>query len=350
MTDNASGHPALRHLPQLADWNDLAIRPTLSGDLTGLPVEHGIPIATDHSAHAIQADPVTAALAHACEDALQNASRARRVLLRNTTDYIARVIRTAFPSAAVITVNTDAKELWEVFDANGNTLWYAAASVGSALHYGLVAAIDDRLMDAIPYGGLVEAGWQTTRDGEPFRIVHLSVGDVTQRGTAMTDFPASRAHGSIKAEYVPGGTPAFEINGLDDECIRETRDRIRAAIVNSGLEWEPGQMQIDAHWTVASGYSADLALACTALAAAGAIDPAALNRVALIGELGLDGRVRPVPDVNGAVRSAIASGCTTAVIADDDLSAIDVAGIGIYGVENLSEAVVALRGFDRANS
>jgi hypothetical protein len=139
-----------------------------------------------------------------------------------------------------------------------------------------------------------------------------------QPGAATTNFPASRSHGSIHAEYTPGGTPAFELDGLDDECIRETRDRIRAAIVNSDLEWAPGRMRITAHWTVTSGYSADLALACTALAAAGAIDPAALDGVALIGELGLDGRVRPVRNITAAVRMAQAAGYLKFIVAADD--------------------------------
>jgi hypothetical protein len=143
---------------------------------------------------------------------------------------------------------------------------------------------------------------------------------------------------------------SYIVEGVSHE--RETRDRTRAAIINGGYDWPAGRVTVTVESVAARplGSMHDLAIACAILGAAGHYGPNAMANVAFIGELGLDGRVRPVPDVNEAVRSAIASGCTIAFIADDDLTAIDVAGIGIYGVENLHQTVVALQGFDRANS
>ncbi|MET9458380.1 magnesium chelatase domain-containing protein [Streptomyces canus] len=153
----------------------------------------------------------------------------------------------------------------------------------------------------------------------------------------------------IHATISPG-LDSFTIDGVSHE--RETRDRIRAAIVNGGYDWPNGHVTVTVETVTGRALDSthDLAIACAILGAAGHYRPNALANVVFIGELGLDGRVRPVADVNEAARSAIASPWTTALIADGDLSAIDVAGIGIYGVENLHQAVLTLQTFDRANS
>ncbi|BBA98332.1 hypothetical protein RVR_4472 [Actinacidiphila reveromycinica] len=293
------------------------------GDITGLHENPTVPRAANHDALAVQTDPTTAALSHASEDAYLTARRARTVLLRNSTEYVARLIRQALPEAAVMTVDTEEKELHAVLDGDGKTIWYAPASPKSDLHDGLVDDINGVLSDAIPFGGLAGAGWEVADQGEPYRTVTLPEGEHTARRTAATSFPTPKGMATVTAEFTPGGTPAFWMTGPNSAVDRETRDRIRAAIVNSELEWEPGTMRIDTHWAVLrSGSSSDLALACTALAAAGTIDPAALNGVALIGELGLDGRVRPVREVTAAVSIAQAAGCMKVIVATDDFDEV----------------------------
>ncbi|MFD3612359.1 magnesium chelatase domain-containing protein [Streptomyces atroolivaceus] len=296
----------------------------MSDDITGItPTWLHIPRAANHNALAVQTDPMTAALSHATEDAYFNAKRARTVLLRNTTEYVARLIRKALPEAAVITVDTEGKELHAVLDGDGKTIWYAPATPASELHDGLVEDINGLLSDVIPFGGLVGAGWEVAGEGEPYRTVLLPTGDLTARGTAATSFPTPEGMATVTAEFAPGGSPAFWLTGPNSTFAREARDRIRAATVNSGLEWKPGTLRIDAHWTVVrTGSSSDLTLACTALAAAGAIDPAALNGVALIGELGLDGRVRGVRDVTETVRTAQAAGIRKFIVAADDFDKV----------------------------
>ncbi|MER5697824.1 magnesium chelatase domain-containing protein [Streptomyces mirabilis] len=309
------------------------------GNSTGLPAVHGVPQAMNHAAAALlQRDPTTAALSQAAEDALQAAHRARSALMLHSIDYIARLVRQELPSADAITIDCQERNMREVFDKKGNTIWSVPASSTSRLRDGIVEDIDAMLNDVIPFGGLTEAGWRYSTESIAYRTVFLPTR--AQRGTVAAHYPASRAHGEIRAEYTPGGTPAFDLDGLDDACVRETRDRIRAAIVNTGLEWEPGHMRITAHWTVTYGYSADLALACTALAAAGAINPAALNGVALIGELGLDGRVRPVRNAAAAVRMAQEAGYLNFIVAADDfdkLSRNDV--ITPVGVNDVAAAL-----------
>jgi magnesium chelatase family protein len=96
---------------------------------------------------------------------------------------------------------------------------------------------------------------------------------------------------------VRGGLPTFTLVGLPDAAVRESRERVRAAIVNSGFEFP--QQRITASLAPAdmrkAGPAFDLAIAAALLAASGQIAPAALEDCALAGELALDGSVRPVP-------------------------------------------------------
>ncbi|MGW6391186.1 magnesium chelatase domain-containing protein [Streptomyces sp. NPDC055103] len=313
-------------------------------DNAGLHAETRIPLAANHDALAVQTDPMIAALSHATEDAFHNAKRARTILLRNATEYAARLIRQALPEAAFITVDTEEKELHAVLDRDGKTIWYAPVTPASDLHDGLVDDINGLLADVIPFGGLVGAGWQVAEQGEPYRTALLPTGDFTARGTAASSFPTPEGMATITAEFAPGGTPAFWLTGPNSRFTREARDRIRAAIMNSGLEWKPGTLRIDAHWTVVrTGSSSDLTLACTALAAAGAFEPSGLGRTVLIGELGLDGRVISVRDTEDAIRTAKDAGYRHIIVAAE--TAARTArhdGTAIYGVSTLGDAVAYL--------
>lgn len=92
------------------------------------------------------------------------------------------------------------------------------------------------------------------------------------------------------------GLPAFSVVGLPDAAVRESRERVRAALLNEGFEFP--QQRITANLAPAdlhkAGPSFDLAIACALLAASGQIDVEAMRDVALVGELSLDGGVRPV--------------------------------------------------------
>src|SRR5277367_5138203 len=99
---------------------------------------------------------------------------------------------------------------------------------------------------------------------------------------------------TVEVDIRPG-LPAFTIVGLADTAVREARERIQAAILNSGFEFPsrritanlaPGDVR-------KAGPGLDLALACAVLAASGQLPPSSLERVALYGELALDGSVRP---------------------------------------------------------
>ncbi|CAM5605775.1 hypothetical protein SHIRM173S_02779 [Streptomyces hirsutus] len=99
----------------------------------------------------------------------------------------------------------------------------------------------------------------------------------------------------VQADLEPG-VAAFTLVGLPDKSLTESRDRVRAAVVNSGAEWP--QKKLTVGLSPASvpkaGSGFDLAVASAVLGAAERIDPRVLADLVMIGELGLDGRVRPV--------------------------------------------------------
>src|SRR5690242_4190008 len=104
------------------------------------------------------------------------------------------------------------------------------------------------------------------------------------------------------------GLPVTILVGLPDTALREARDRIRAAIVNSGEKWP--QSKITVGLSPASlpkrGSGFDLAIAIAILAADGAVPLSSPAGTMFLAELGLDGRLRPVHGVLPAVVAAAA--------------------------------------------
>lgn len=135
----------------------------------------------------------------------------------------------------------------------------------------------------------------------------------------------------------------------------ETRDRLRAAIVNSGERWPVPEVRLALPpAAAAAGYQAvDAALAVALLAAGGSLQRRRLPRVAVIGELGLDGRMREGQEL-GVIAAAAAAGPAAGVREVLVPAAVAGASIGsgmaasgrrrarIVGVENLAELVVRL--------
>jgi magnesium chelatase family protein len=143
------------------------------------------------------------------------------------------------------------------------------------------------------------------------------------------------------------GIPGLTIIGLPDAALAESRDRIKAAILNSDEQW-PNQ-RVTLALSPASmpkrGSSFDLALAAGVLAANGAVPGDALVGRVLLGELGLDGRVRGVPGVLPAVLSATTFGFERFVVPVDNLAeARLVPGVTAIGVASLRSLVRVLRG------
>ncbi len=103
---------------------------------------------------------------------------------------------------------------------------------------------------------------------------------------------------SVSVEvHVSNGLPGYTLVGLPDASCRESRDRVRAAILSSGLKWPTKRITINLapSGVRKQGSSLDLPIALGLLAASEQIPIESLKRFGAVGELGLDGSVRAVP-------------------------------------------------------
>ena len=144
--------------------------------------------------------------------------------------------------------------------------------------------------------------------------------------------------------HVANGLPAFTIVGLPDEACRESRDRVRAAVLSSGLAWPQRRVTVNLapSGMRKAGAGLDLAIAIGVLVASGEIPAAAVHGHGFVGELGLDGSVRRVA---GAVPLAAALGERAAVVpADSSREATVLALAQVCPATNLAAVVAALRG------
>ncbi|MFC1406636.1 MULTISPECIES: YifB family Mg chelatase-like AAA ATPase [Streptacidiphilus] len=150
----------------------------------------------------------------------------------------------------------------------------------------------------------------------------------------------------VQADLEPG-VAAFTIVGLPDKALSEAKDRVRAAVVNSGEKWPQRKLTVGLSPASVpkSGSGFDLAIACAVLAAAEVLDPAAIAKLLLIGELGLDGRVRPVRGVLPAVLAAADAGYERVVVPSQTAAeAALVPGMSVLGVRTLAQLLGLLTG------
>ncbi|MDR0417167.1 MAG: YifB family Mg chelatase-like AAA ATPase, partial [Propionibacteriaceae bacterium] len=147
--------------------------------------------------------------------------------------------------------------------------------------------------------------------------------------------------------WIGPGLPRTVLVGLPDTALCEARDRCRAATASAGLSW-PSQL-VTINLTPATlpkaGSHYDLGIAAAVLAASGVVPPSSLEAVVLLGELGLDARVRPVRGVLPALLAARARGLTRAVVpAGQRAEAALVDGVAVEAAATLGDLVALLRG------
>ena len=140
--------------------------------------------------------------------------------------------------------------------------------------------------------------------------------------------------------HLAASIPGFTLVGLPDASLAEARDRVRAAMTSSGLPWP--QRRITVNLSPASlpkaGSGFDLAVAIATLAAAGVCRPDAAAGVVHVGELGLDGRLRPVRGVLPAVVAAVAAGHPRVVVpAGNEAEARLVPGAEVRSAAHLAQ-------------
>jgi magnesium chelatase family protein len=148
----------------------------------------------------------------------------------------------------------------------------------------------------------------------------------------------------VQADLEPG-VATFTLVGLPDKSLSESRDRVRAAVVNSGAEWPQKKLTVGLSPAAVpkSGSGFDLAVACAVLGAAERIDPRTLTDLMMIGELGLDGGVRPVRGVLPAVLAAAEAGYRQVVVAEETVpEASLVPDVSVLGVRSLGRLIALL--------
>ena len=144
-----------------------------------------------------------------------------------------------------------------------------------------------------------------------------------------------------------GGLPVFELVGLPDAAVRESRERVRAAMKNSGFGFPDDRLIVNLAPAdmKKEGPAFDLAIAVGVIASMGLITPEALRDIAILGELSLDGSIRPVRGALPMTISAREGGVSRIALPEGNAREVAcVAGIGIYPFSSLKDLVAFLRG------
>jgi len=143
------------------------------------------------------------------------------------------------------------------------------------------------------------------------------------------------------------GLSAFNIVGLPDAAVKESQHRVQAAIKNSGFTFPNRKITVNLAPAdiKKEGAAFDLPMAVGILAASGILPPAALRDLVFLGELSLDGSLRPI---KGAVSMAVAAGQaglrSLIVPAQNATEAAMVEGLNVYGINSLIEAAGFVKG------
>lgn len=150
----------------------------------------------------------------------------------------------------------------------------------------------------------------------------------------------------VEAHLQPG-VPGFAIVGLADRACQEAKHRVRSGVVSASLEW-PLNRRITVNLAPAAlrkeGSGFDLPISLAVLAATRQVPPERLAEHASVGELALDGRVRPVTGTLAVAEGARRAGLARVVCAAESAPEAALAGIDPVPVRHLGEAVAYLRG------
>jgi magnesium chelatase family protein len=141
---------------------------------------------------------------------------------------------------------------------------------------------------------------------------------------------------------IASSLPAFVLVGLPDASLSESRDRVRAAVTNAGFGLPARRITVNLSPATLpkTGSSFDLAIAVGVLAACEVLDPLSASTTVHLGELGLDGRLRPIRGVLPAVLAAVRAGRTHFVVpASNADEARLVPGARVLGAVHLRDVV-----------
>ncbi|HVA33360.1 MAG TPA: YifB family Mg chelatase-like AAA ATPase [Candidatus Baltobacteraceae bacterium] len=150
----------------------------------------------------------------------------------------------------------------------------------------------------------------------------------------------------VEADSSPG-TPILSIIGLPDRALNEARERVRAAVFNSGLAYPAGRLLVNLAPAEVrkSGPAFDLAIALALVAIDEQIDRLALQQFIALGELALDGKLQPVHGILPMVLGARRAGFSKLIVPEANAGeAALVDGIELYAVDSLQAAIATIGG------
>ncbi|CAB4737201.1 unannotated protein [freshwater metagenome] len=147
--------------------------------------------------------------------------------------------------------------------------------------------------------------------------------------------------------HISSGLPSYQVVGLPDAAVRESRERVRAALLSSELSWPRNRVTINLApgGVRKTGAGLDLAVAVGIQIASEEIPAEALDKTAVLGELGLDGTVRHVPGLLALVHAVAQAGCTRVIVPPSDATeAALIPDIEVLIAHNLGQLHRALKG------
>jgi magnesium chelatase family protein len=147
--------------------------------------------------------------------------------------------------------------------------------------------------------------------------------------------------------HIASGLPGYHVVGLPDTAVRESRERVRAAVQSSRLKWPSTRITVNLAPSAIrkAGAGLDLAVGVGVLLASDALPPDVLDGVAVLGELGLDGTVRHVPGTLALVDAVARAGCSTVIVPPADAAeAALVPGVMVRVARDLAELRACLKG------
>ena len=146
----------------------------------------------------------------------------------------------------------------------------------------------------------------------------------------------------IEADY-SGQLPKFILIGLPDTALGEARDRVLAAATNSGCDLPSRRLTVNLSPAALpkQGSGFDLGIALATLAAAGVVPTESIGKVVHLGELGLDGRLRPINGILPAVSAALAGGFNTVMVPTGNAAEASlVPEVRVVAVASLRDAAI----------
>lgn len=147
--------------------------------------------------------------------------------------------------------------------------------------------------------------------------------------------------------HVSSGLPGYSVVGLPDTAVRESRERVRAALLSSGMEWPHQRITVNLApgGVRKSGSGLELAVALGLLAGNDELPAGALDGVAVLGELGLDGTVRAVPGTLALVDALARTGTEGVVVpVANAAEAALVRDVHVRGARSLGELRDCIKG------